>query len=299
MMLLSRSVVTVVILASACDVSFPYSKKRVLEEPKCGERFLNNDLEDKRIVGGHVSTPGAWPWQVALLLNDKQTCGGSLISPQWVVSASHCFVGSLLSKDPKDWTVTLGEHHLKNEDWFEQIRKVKAIYLHPEYKESENKVADNKLHSIPPDNDVALLQLETPAIFDNFVSPICLLPQGAQFPAGKECYVTGWGHTQWRGTKPDILREAKVKLVHEDTCNAEKSYGGAIHNRALCAGFEEGGVDACQYDSGGPLACQHEGLWYLTGVVSWGHNCGHPHKYGVYADMQVMTDWVRKIVNEN
>lgn len=63
------------------------------EEPKCGERFLNNDLEDKRIVGGHVSTPGAWPWQVALLLNDKQTCGGSLISPQWVVSASHCFVG--------------------------------------------------------------------------------------------------------------------------------------------------------------------------------------------------------------
>lgn len=62
--------------------------------------------------------------------------------------------GSLLSKDPKDWTVTLGEHHLKNEDWFEQIRKVKAIYLHPEYKESENKVADNKLHSIPPDNDV-------------------------------------------------------------------------------------------------------------------------------------------------
>ena len=145
----------------------------------------------------------------------------------------------------------------------------------------------------------ALLQLETPAIFDNFVSPICLLPQGTQFPAGKECYVTGWGHTQWRGTKPDILREAKVKLVHEDKCNAEKSYGGAIHNRALCAGFEEGGVDACQYDSGGPLACQHEGLWYLTGVVSWGHNCGHPHKYGVYADMQVMTDWVRKIVNEN
>lgn len=62
--------------------------------------------------------------------------------------------GSLLSKDPKDWTVTLGEHHLKNEDWFEQIRKVKAIYLHPGYKESENKVADNKLHSIPPDYDV-------------------------------------------------------------------------------------------------------------------------------------------------
>ena len=62
--------------------------------------------------------------------------------------------GSLLSKDPKDWTVTLGEHHLKNEDWFEQTRRVKTIYLHPEYKESEIKIADNKLHSIPPDYDV-------------------------------------------------------------------------------------------------------------------------------------------------
>ena len=144
----------------------------------------------------------------------------------------------------------------------------------------------------------ALLHLKSPAILDNFVSPICLLPPGLTFPAAKECYVTGWGHTQWRGSKPDILREAKVKLVHQDQCNAEKSYEGAIHNRALCAGFEEGGVDACQYDSGGPLACEEDGLWYLTGVVSWGHNCGDPHKYGVYADMEVLTEWVREIIKE-
>lgn len=144
----------------------------------------------------------------------------------------------------------------------------------------------------------ALLHLKSPAILDNFVSPICLFPPGFTFPAGKECYVTGWGHTQWRGPKPDILREAKVKLVHQDQCNAEKSYEGAIHNRALCAGFEEGGVDACQYDSGGPLACEQDGLWYLTGVVSWGHNCGDPHKYGVYADMEDMTEWVRETIKE-
>lgn len=63
------------------------------EQPKCGLRFLEGGTEDKRIVGGRVSNPGAWPWQVALLLKDKQTCGGSLISPDWVVSASHCFEG--------------------------------------------------------------------------------------------------------------------------------------------------------------------------------------------------------------
>lgn len=144
----------------------------------------------------------------------------------------------------------------------------------------------------------AVLHLKTPAILDNFVFPICLLPPGFKFPVGKECYVSGWGHTQWRGPKPDILREARVKLVHPEKCNSEESYNGAIHNRALCAGFEKGGVDACQYDSGGPLACEEEGLWYLTGVVSWGHKCGDPHKYGVYADMEVMTDWVREVISQ-
>lgn len=64
------------------------------------------------------------------------------------------FLGSELSKDPKDWTVTLGEHHLKNEDWFEQSRQVKAIYLHPQYKEAENVVSNSELKGIPPDYDV-------------------------------------------------------------------------------------------------------------------------------------------------
>lgn len=62
--------------------------------------------------------------------------------------------GSKLSKDPKDWTVTLGEHHLKNEDWFEQSRNVKAIYIHPQYEEERNEVQDNELKGIPPDYDV-------------------------------------------------------------------------------------------------------------------------------------------------
>lgn len=289
-----RSTVGIVLLTTVVILS---TQEQVLE-PECGARYISNDIEAKRIVGGQISSPGAWPWQVALLQNNTQTCGGSLVSPEWVVSASHCFVGSGLSKNPNHWTVTLGEHHLKNEDWFEQAREVKAIYLHPQYKNSANKVSDNKLKSIPPDYDVAVLHLKTPAILDNFVFPICLLPPGFKFSVGKECYVSGWGHTQWRGPKPDILREARVKLVHPDKCNSEESYNGAIHNRALCAGFEKGGVDACQYDSGGPLACEEEGLWYLTGVVSWGHKCGDPHKYGVYADMEVMTDWVREVISQ-
>lgn len=64
------------------------------DERNCGIRFVESAKEAKRIVGGRVSAPGAWPWQVALVLKDKQMCGGSLISSEWVVSASHCFEGN-------------------------------------------------------------------------------------------------------------------------------------------------------------------------------------------------------------
>ena len=145
----------------------------------------------------------------------------------------------------------------------------------------------------------ALVRLNEAASYDNFVSPICMLRPEVTFPWGKECYVTGWGHLQWNTTKPDILREAKVRLVPPSICNRIESYNGTIHGRALCAGFEEGGVDACQYDSGGPLSCEHGGRFYLTGLVSWGHECARPHKYGVYANMFVVTSWVEKTIKKH
>ena len=126
--------------------------------------------------------------------------------------------------------------------------------------------------------------------------PICLMPNDARFLPGPTCYVTGWGRLATNGPHPTMLQEAQVPLVSRELCNNPEIYNGLIHERALCAGSAEGGVGPCQFDSGGPLACQESGLWYLSGVVSWGVGCGEPNKLGVYSDMSVLMDWVKDMV---
>lgn len=138
----------------------------------------------------------------------------------------------------------------------------------------------------------AILKVHKPLVFNNYVQPLCLPRPGDVFAPNEECYVAGWGHTQWNGTQPDILRESKVRIVSREVCNQEKSYNGTIHGTAMCAGFPQGGIDACEYDSGGPLVCKKCGRHYAAGLVSWGEKCALPNKYGVYANLTVLTPWI-------
>jgi len=52
----------------------------------CGRR----QVPTSRVIGGVDATPGYWPWQVGLYFSGQFFCGGSLISPEWVVTAAHC-----------------------------------------------------------------------------------------------------------------------------------------------------------------------------------------------------------------
>nr|XP_020845474.1 transmembrane protease serine 5 [Phascolarctos cinereus] len=241
---------------------------------ECGVQHLTS-----RIIGGTSAVLGQWPWQVSMFKGPQYLCGGSLLSPSWVVTAAHCvyslphmsslriFVGIVNRGDIVPHTGAM----------------VEKIILHPLF----------KIHKQRHDYDIALLKLQTPLNFSNTVQAVCLPEMQQNFPQGSKCWVSGWGSTtSYVEYGSNTLQNALVPLISPELCNSSCTYKGMITPRMLCAGYLDGHTDACQGDSGGPLVCLDRGIWRLVGVVSWGWNCAKPHRPGVYTRVAVFSDWI-------
>lgn len=66
----------------------------------------------------------------------------------------------------------------------------------------------------------------------------------------------------------------------------------------MCAGYEQGGADACFSDSGGPLTCKNSGKFFIHGIVSWGQGCGQPNQPGVYTNVKDYLSWIEETISE-
>lgn len=274
-----------------------------------------------RVFGGRQANDGEHPYQVALLRADSigdnpesqyssQFCGGSLIAPDWVLTAAHCLSNYGEVVAAANVAVLSGTTDLMQGEPIPASR----VIVHEGYNEWTL------------ENDIALIQLSRPAS----APPVAIDRVSAG--AGRAT-VTGWGLTE-DGEYPRYLIKSDIEVVPNAQCNngiktiyarslreavvslgsqygidAEAagrlgdemalSLADPLSDTMLCAGLPEGGRDSCYGDSGGPLVTSTNGQVTQIGVVSWGEGpadaeikCGHAGVYGVYSRVSSFAGWI-------
>lgn len=254
-----------------------------LESPlTCGQAVsltINNTIPKGRIVGGSLTSPGSWPWLVNIQLNGELMCGGVLLGDVWVLTAAHCFNGNV---NELHWTVVIGQYNLNKEEHGKKVYQVNRIITHPKF----NQKTFN--------NDLALVELTSTVVASPRAIPVCLPTVPVDPAPGTNCYIAGWGSLYEDGPPSDVIMEARVPVISQESCRSTLGKD-MLTNTMFCAGYLTGGIDSCQGDSGGPLTCQDPSSkqYVIYGITSWGDGCGERGKPGVYTKVTAFIDWIR------
>lgn len=290
-----------------------------------------------KVIGGQEAADGAWPWQVALMINgapqtpEGQFCGGSMLLDRWVLTAAHC----VHMQDDQGWfdlapqqiNIFVGSNTLAPGQG--DLVPVEKIIKHPNYVgwEFDNDIAVIKL-ARAPNARYSTIKVPDQEFGDMLDQP------------GVTTIVTGWGLTDGGG-RPETLRQAEIQMLDRDLCNqamlearadeAVKGFGYAVNAfgikeddayalwdelvakapipmsaNMLCSGTYEGGKTACSGDSGGPLVVPlTDGSYIQAGVVSWGlaaangQGCEETALFSAYTRVSNFLPWLEQTIGQN
>lgn len=180
-----------------------------------------------KIVGGLPIGIDQAPYQISLQDRGFHICGGSIIAPNFILTAAHC----TQSNEAKNLKIRAGSSKYMSGGVEIQV---KTITQHPDF----------DYWTI--DYDFSVLELEEDLEFSDKIAPIELPQQDEEVIDGILCFVTGWGNTQNSDESRTILRGAFVPSVAQESCLNAYGGFGEITDRMICAGYAAGGKDACQ-----------------------------------------------------
>ncbi|XP_058457137.1 serine protease SP24D-like [Malaya genurostris] len=241
-------------LVFASDVHFmPLEKARQLS------------LSSPRIVGGSTAEANQFPHQVALLrFGISLSCGGSLITNQWVLTAAHCVYSGNNVVPSFYITVLAGTVKLAQGG---TRRSVQRIIPHESYGNFRN--------------DIALLKLSQPYQQSQAIRPIAL--RRSELPTAANVTISGWGRLYADGPLPAELQYNRAVTISAEQCASQTGISSGL----LCL-RSPANNGACNGDSGGPAIYGNQLVGVANFVIG---SCGTAAPDG-YAKVSDFVQWI-------
>ncbi|KAJ8687700.1 hypothetical protein QAD02_023494 [Eretmocerus hayati] len=221
------------------------------------------------IIGGRPVAIEDYPYQV-YIARWGHFCGGAIISANFVITAAHC-----VSNHPiQSFTIRAGSsNRLKGGP----THSIAEIIIH----ENFNSYLEN---------DIALMKVNEPFIFDESRQPVGLFNQTKPIQPGILANMSGWGVSE--DNRSSELRAIQVPIVDQEICNIVYSEIGGLGEARICAGYyNQEGKGPCFNDDGGPLVVEGR----LVAIMSFVYfNCLPPNYPAIYSDIYYFRKWIER-----
>lgn len=265
----------------------------ILQDAKAVQQVFEHMLDVSKLTDticgvGNMSVNASdqerTPWQVTFKPKGKETCQGSLISDQWVLTAAHCFHDTQM-EDRHLWRVIVGDpasHHGKE-------FLVEKVLIAPEF--NVHAKQDQGISEFYGD-DIALLKLSQKVKMSTHARPICL-----PCTVGANTALRRSPGSACKDHETELLSQQKVP-AHFVALNGKKmninlrtgpertncikavsqnknSFPGltnvseVVTDQFLCSGMEEDD-SPCKGESGGAVFLERRHRFFQVGLVSWG-----------------------------